>query len=184
MVVCCAFAAADKAPAKKPLAPRDDLPGLKNFAEVSPALWRGAQPTDEGFAELKKRGVKTIVNLRNVRSDRDNMKGTGLAYVHLHCRAENPEEEDVLNFLKIVENPKNRPVFVHCQHGADRTGSMVAAYRIVEQGWTADEAIAEIRAFGYHGIFRDILTFTRALDRNAIAGKLESVKPPKIDVVP
>lgn len=81
------------APAQEPLTPRQDLPGLTNYAKVSEALHRGAQPTAEGFAELKKMGIKTVVNLRSFHSDRGKLQGTGLQYVHIYCKAWHPEEE-------------------------------------------------------------------------------------------
>ncbi|MEI8195437.1 MAG: hypothetical protein WCI73_05970, partial [Phycisphaerae bacterium] len=69
------------------LQPRHDLPGLSNFAQVSPNLYRGAQPTAEGFRQLKKMGIKTVVNLRAWHTDRDELKGTGLRYVQIPCNA-------------------------------------------------------------------------------------------------
>ncbi len=170
-------------PAPKPLVPRDDVPGVKNFAEVSPVLWRGAQPTAAGFAELRRRGVKTIVNLRSTHSDRDKLAGTGLQYVHFRCNAWHAEAEDVVKFLKVVQDPNNQPVFVHCQHGADRTGVMVAAFRMVEQGWTADDTIDEVRRFGFHSVFREIVPFVKRFDRETISAQVSDAESPRIDVV-
>jgi tyrosine-protein phosphatase SIW14 len=170
-------------PVVKPAKPQDDLPGLKNFAVVSEALSRGAQPTAEGFAELKRRGVKTIVNLRSAHSDREKLAGTGLQYIEIPCRAWNPKEDDVLRFLKIVAEPKNQPVFVHCEHGSDRTGMMVAVYRILEQGWTSDDAVKELSNFHFHPIFGDVVTYLKKFDPAATKKKLESTVPPKIEVV-
>jgi protein tyrosine/serine phosphatase len=163
--------------------PRQDVPGVGNFAKISEALYRGEQPTAEGMAELKKMGVKTVVNLRAFHSDRDELKGLGLNYVHINCKAWHPEDEDVARFLKIVNMPENQPVFVHCQHGSDRTGLMVAAYRMVEQGWSAGDAVAEIRNFGFHEIFQNIITHLEKWDVDAIRVKAREVKAPKIRVV-
>src|SRR5438128_812424 len=74
------------------LKPRNDLTGLKNFAQVSPMLCRGAQPGNEGFRTLKKMGVKTVINLRALHSDRKELKGLGLQYVHIPCQAWNPSD--------------------------------------------------------------------------------------------
>lgn len=97
------------------------IPGIANFAQVADGLYRGEQPTAEGFAQLQKMGVKTIVNLRAFHTDRDEIKGMDFRYVHLPGKAWYPEDQDIITFLKVVSDPANQPVFVHCQHGADRT---------------------------------------------------------------
>lgn len=143
--------------------------GLTNLAQISPALYRGAQPTREGFEQLKRMGVKTVVNLRAYRSDRRKIKACGLGYVHLRCRAWLPSGKKLAQFLKIVRDPANQPVFVHCLHGADRTGLAVAAYRVIEQGWSVAEAAKELHAFGFHRrVFPQILRYLKRLDASKI----------------
>jgi protein tyrosine/serine phosphatase len=163
--------------------PREDLPGLKNFAKVSDILYRGEQPTKEGFAELKKMGVKTVVNLRSFNSDRDEMKGLGLQYVHIYCKAWHPEDEDVVKFLQVMRDPKNHPVFIHCMHGADRTGMMNAVYRIYHQGWKNEEAAKELHNFGFHTLWTDIVKYLNKFDREKIEKEIQKAKPVKIQVV-
>jgi protein tyrosine phosphatase (PTP) superfamily phosphohydrolase (DUF442 family) len=175
--------AADTATEHKPAKPRDDLPGLLNFAEVSDALWRGAQPTAAGFAELKRRGAKAIIDLRAEHSDRQLLAGTGLQYVEIPCLAWDPEEKNVLKFLKVVTDPKNQPVFVHCQAGADRTGMMVAVYRMTQQGWTSKEALAELPHFHFHPIFVNVAVFLIKFDPAATRKKLEQTPTPKLEVI-
>jgi protein tyrosine/serine phosphatase len=82
----------------------------------------------------------------------------------------NIEDKDVIRFLQIVTDPKRIPVFVHCQHGADRTGTMCAIYRITIQYWSKDEAIDEMTkgGFGYHSIWRNLPDYVRSLDIYAI----------------
>jgi tyrosine-protein phosphatase SIW14 len=153
---------------------RDDVPGVKNFAKVSDILYRGEQPTAEGFAQLKKMGVKTVVNLRSFNSDRGKLKGLGLQYVHIHCKAWHPEDEDVAKFLKVLRDPANQPVFVHCQHGADRTGMMVASYRIFHQGWSNERAAKELSNFGFHTIWTDIVKYLNGFDRARLEKRIET----------
>ena len=144
-----------------------ELPGLPNFHKVSDDLYRGAQPSAEGMKQLEKIGIKTVVNLRSSHSDRDELQGTSLAYEHIEMTAwGKPESEDVLRFLQIVSNSNSSPVFVHCQHGADRTGTVCAIYRIMIQGWSKDEAIEEMTkgGFGYHSIWRNLPDYVRKLD--------------------
>ena len=147
-----------------------DLPGLPNLHQVSEDLYRGAQPSAEGMKQLEQLGVKTVVNLRSSHSDRDELKGTSLAYEHIEMTAWNPESKDIVRFLKIVSDSNSVPVFVHCQHGADRTGLMCAIYRIVVQGWSKDEAIKEMTEgdFGFHEIWRNLPKYIRSLDIDEI----------------
>lgn len=143
-----------------------DLPGLPNAYRVTPNLYRGAQPTSEGMQELKNLGVKTVINLRSFHSDRDEIGDTGLGYEHIYMKAWHPEEKEIVKFLQIATDESRQPVFVHCQHGADRTGVMIAVYRIAVQGWTLDEAIQEMTEgpYGFHSIWQNLITFVRELD--------------------
>ena len=147
-------------------AERIELPGLPNLHKVSDDLYRGAQPTADGMKQLKKLGVKTVVNLRSLHSDRDDIKGTGLTYEHINMTPLKIEDKDVVRFLRIVTDSSRTPVFVHCQHGADRTGTMCAIYRIAEQGWSKDEAIEEMTkgGFGFHSIWQNLPDYVRKVD--------------------
>ena len=147
-------------------AERIELPGLPNLHKVSDDLYRGAQPTAEGMKQLKKLGIKTVVNLRSLHSDRDDIKDTALAYEHINMTTWNTEDKDVIRFLQIVTDSNCTPVFVHCQHGADRTGTMCAIYRITIQGWSKNEAVEEMTkgGFGFHSIWQNLSDFIRKLD--------------------
>ena len=165
--------------------PRNDIEGLPNFAKVSDALYRGAQPSAEGFARLKEMGVKTVVNLRAVTSDSDLMKGLGLSYVHISFKPWHIEEEDIMDFLKIVTDPGNQPVFVHCRHGADRTGTMVAIYRVTVQKWDLEKALSELPNFGFHKVWDNLKDYMREeFQPEEIIEKVRKAEIPKIEVVP
>jgi len=163
--------------------PRDDLPGLTNFARVSPTLYRGAQPTEAGFRTLKSMGVRTIVNLRSAHSDRALIAGLGLRYVEIPSYAWSPSNEVVAKVLAVIRDPENQPVFVHCQHGADRTGYSVASYRIVEQGWDRDSALRELRGFGFHAIWGAIPSYVEELDASAMRTRVAQTKPPRVEIL-
>lgn len=138
--------------------------GLSNFYKVSDDLYRGAQPKKAGFEELKKLGVKTIVNLRNSNDDEEMIAGAGFNYFHIPVSSIFPRKKKFARFLEIVSDPANCPVFVHCRRGADRTGTAVALYRIKAQKWTADEAVNEMMNGGYH--FNPIYFNLKSLVRN------------------
>jgi len=149
------------------------MEGIPNLHRVSDSLYRSAQPSSEGMRNLKAMGIETIVNLRSFHSDRDKIKGTGLAYEHIYMKAWHPEEQDAVRFLQIVTNPKRTPVLVHCQHGADRTGAMCAVYRVAVQGWGKAEALKEMTegGFGFHGIWQDLVRWITPLDMEGIRKK-------------
>jgi len=132
---------------------------LPNFHKVSDNLYRGAQQNREGFILLQSMGIKTIVNLRSFHTDWWYIHGLGFNCVSIPVKAWHPEMEDAKKFLSVVKNKDNWPVFVHCQHGSDRTGTMVAIYRIVVQGWTVEKATKEMveGPFGFHEIWEGIL---------------------------
>ena len=153
-----------------PVATRDpkwalpiETKGAGNFHKVSDRLYRGAQPTKKGFKNIEKLGVKTVVSLRSFHSDRDELEGRKLGYEHISMKAWNAEEEDIVRFLQIVTDTSKGPVFVHCQHGADRTGTMVAAYRIVVEGWTAEEAATEMveGGYGFHAVWPNLVRYVK-----------------------
>jgi len=147
-----------------------ELAGVPNLYRISGELYRGEQPTSQGMQNLKKLGVKTIINLRSLHSDRDEIGDAGLAYEHIYMKPWHPEEEDVVRFLKIVTDPGRTPALVHCKHGADRTGTMVAVYRIAVQGWSKFEAIREMTqgGFGYHPIWSVLPLWVQTLDIDRI----------------
>ncbi|HUT14366.1 MAG TPA: dual specificity protein phosphatase family protein [Thermoguttaceae bacterium] len=149
-------------------------PGLPNLHKVADGLYRGAQPEAEGFAQLKALGIKTVVNLRTLHSDRDECRKVGLDYVHITAQPWEAEEDEVVAFLEVVTDPKRQPVFVHCQHGADRTGMMCAVYRIVLQGWPKDAAIKEMTdgGFGFHAVWQNLVKYVRELDVEKIKGRM------------
>jgi protein tyrosine/serine phosphatase len=146
------------------------LQGVPNLHKVSDSLYRSAQPTAQGMQNLKKKGIETIVNLRSFHSDRDEIGNTGLGYEHIYVKAWHPERKEIVRFLQLVTNEKQTPVLVHCQHGADRTGTMCALYRIAIQGWTKKEAIREMRegGFNFHEVWKNLPAWIMELDIKAI----------------
>ena len=149
------------------------MKGAPNLHKVSDTLYRSAQPSTEGMRNLKALGIETVVDLRSFHSDRDEIGDTGLAYEHITMKAWHPEEEDAVRFLQIVTNPKRSPVIVHCQHGADRTGTMCVLYRVAVQGWSKEEALKEMTegGFGFHGIWENLIQWINGLDIDRIKKK-------------
>lgn len=149
------------------------MKGVPNLHKVADTLYRSAQPSAEGMRSLKAMGIETIVNLRSFHSDREEIGHTGLAYEHIYMKAWHPEEEEVVRFLQVVTNSKRAPVLVHCQHGADRTGTMCVLYRVAVQGWSKEEAVKEMMqgGFGFHGIWDNLIHWINAVDVEEIKKK-------------
>jgi protein tyrosine/serine phosphatase len=158
---------------EKEWAQRLEVPGVVNLHKVSEELYRGAQPTKEGMLQLKELGIKTIVNLRSFHSDRGEIGDTGLSYEHIYMKTWHAEDEEVVRFLKIVTDGDRTPAFVHCQRGADRTGTMCAIYRVAVQGWSKDEAIEEMTkgGFGFYSGWKNLINHIRELDIEKVKSK-------------
>ena len=131
---------------------RMSLPGVPNAAAVTPKLYRGAQPTPEGFRELKNMGIDIVVDLRLTGKDKEKREVTslGMQYVAIPWHCSLPRDKVMAEFLALLGENHEKKVFVHCRYGDDRTGMMIAAYRMANEGWTAEEARKEMNAFGFH----------------------------------
>ena len=156
-----------------------EKPGLPNLARVSDWLWRGAQPTREGVLELAKLHVRTIVDLRAYHSDAPLLAGTGITLVRIPVHTGSPTLEQVIEFLRVISDENRRPIFVHCQHGADRTGLMVAMYRVAMLGWDKQRAIAEMRdgGFGFHSIWQNLVRFILRMDVDLVRRSAKIARP-------
>jgi len=128
------------------------IQGISNFGEVTPRLFRGAQPNKRGYEALAKMGVDIVVDTRGNRtkSEGKEVRRHGMQYVAIPWHCPFPRDETFARFLKLMRDNPGKKVFVHCRLGDDRTGMMIAAYRMGAEGWTADEAMIEMREFGFN----------------------------------
>lgn len=151
---------------QKPFAQRlTGVMGLENFARVNPNLYRGAQPTDDGFKQLKSMGVKTVICLRSNHSTKKECEAAGMVSVEMPLKADlesvPPTDAEIRKFFDVVLDPNRQPCYFHCAFGKDRTGTMAAIYRMEMDGWTPDEALQEMDSFGYHTYYKDFAQFIR-----------------------
>lgn len=167
-LACASFARAADSSANRPAqwAQPIVVAGVPNLHQVTPNLYRSAQPTAEGMRNLERMGIRTVINLRAFHSDSDEVADTALVTENIYMKTWHPEAEDVVRFLRIVNDPSRGPFLVHCQHGADRTGTMSAIYRITVQGWTKEQALEEMTedGFGFHAIWQNLPPWIEALD--------------------
>jgi tyrosine-protein phosphatase SIW14 len=129
-----------------------------NFGKVNPNYYRGSQPNAQEVASLAAIGVKTVIDLRN---DEDgdvvearNVEQAGMKYVNIPMTThETPAADKLAKFLKLVNDPENQPVYVHCVEGRHRTGVMTAVYRMTGEGWTSDQAFKEMKDYRFGADF-------------------------------
>lgn len=138
------------------------LKGLTNVGRVTPHLYRGAQPAPDGYATLKMMGIKTVINLRTTVSERQKVEETGMISVEVPLRVVRDVSPKTVNaIIDIMKNPDNQPVYIHCRQGQDRTGIIVAAYRMKVDGWSYKDAEAEMQSFGFNDIWVELKEFIR-----------------------
>lgn len=133
-------------------AKRTVVAGIKNFGEVTPFLYRGAQPSPEGFKTLARMGVNIVVDARlsGHAGESKQVTALGMQYVSVPWHCLFPKDEAIAKFLAVLRENPGKKIFVHCRYGDDRTGMMIAAYRMADQQWTPDEAATEMRQFGFN----------------------------------
>jgi protein tyrosine/serine phosphatase len=136
-----------------------DIGGIHNAGKINDVLFRGAQPTENGLAELKKLGITTIVDLRGedrekYEWERKEAESLGMRFVHLSVSGwAPPSDEQVAQFLALFRDDPHQKVFVHCRFGDDRTGVFVATYRMAVDKWSPEKAMDEMYFFGFNGFW-------------------------------
>jgi protein tyrosine/serine phosphatase len=133
--------------------PKVDPKALPNFREVvEQQIYRGGAPTYWGMKKLKEIGIHTIIDLRIEKINREEKKiaeEMGFIWVHIPLGREAPTVKQVKTFLEILAKAEKEPVYVHCQHGADRAGAMIGIYRMRVQGWDFEKTWTEMRKYGF-----------------------------------
>lgn len=135
--------------------PSVPITGIKNLHVVHPFLLRGGQPETPGaIRSLQRAGIHTIIDVRimpkHVKQERQIAQSLGMRYINLPMSGEPPTKKQVDTFLSTVADPAARPVFVHCEHGADRTGTLCGIYRERVEGWKFGPTYAEMLRYGFN----------------------------------
>lgn len=131
-----------------------DRPTIANFGKVNEGLFRGAQPKNEQFLELKEIGVRTVVDLRGdddrAKAEEAAVTSAGMKFINISLNNwTRPDKSKIDEIVKLLLKPENQPVFVHCKRGSDRTGIVIAVYRMTQDGWDAKRANEEAKSFGF-----------------------------------
>ena len=145
-------------PALRAVPRHTKVTGIANFGEVTATLYRGAQPNPHGLENLKKMGVSIVVDMRggNNKAEESAVTKLGMQYVPIPWHCPFPTDKPFARFLKVIDDNPGKKIFVHCRLGDDRTGLAVASYRMANEGWSADEAMNEMKEFGFTGVHRFI----------------------------
>jgi len=160
---------------------------IENFGQAGPNYYRGGQPKDHDYADLASLGVKTLVNLTSDDADpreKALAERAGMAYFQIPMTTHQaPTTAQLAEFLKIVTDPANQPVFVHCVGGRHRTGVMTAAYRMTLDGWSAQQAFAEMKQYKFgpdllHSEFKEFVYGYHAPAANVAATAATATKTP------
>ncbi|MBZ0187406.1 MAG: tyrosine-protein phosphatase [Candidatus Obscuribacterales bacterium] len=141
--------------------PDSDKPDLPNFKVVNETLLRGGQPTGAGLDQLKRKGVTTVINLReesaSIEFEKEICLTKGLDFVSIPLRPfDIPSPESLERFLAIIQTIDSQPCFVHCLHGMDRTGLAIGLYRLKVDDWNFEQAYEEMLAMGFHEAFSNL----------------------------
>lgn len=137
---------------------------LPNLQKVDDHVYRGGQPTTAGFKDLAEQGVKTVIDLRDIgehsqADERSLVTGLGMHYVSIPMQGmSTPKDQQVAAVLALLNDAGSGPVFVHCKRGADRTGTVIAVYRVSHDGWDNKRALSEAKS-------RGMSIFERAMQR-------------------
>lgn len=131
------------------------IQGVPNAGSVTGTLFRGAQPTGNAFADLQKLGMNIVVDFRGeggeVNAEKKSVESLGMKFVSLPWNGGSiPTRDEILTFFTLLRDNPDQKVFIHCEYGADRTGVMIALYRIAVDHWTPQQAISEMKDFHYH----------------------------------
>jgi uncharacterized protein (TIGR01244 family) len=140
-------------------------PSVPNLFRVTPDIYRSAQPEAADMKALEQMGIRTVISLRGFHGDREKAKGTKLVLISIPIHTWDIDDDEVIQALRALRDAE-KPVLLHCQHGADRTGLIMAMYRMTEQGWSREKALDELQngGYGFHPMWQNIIEYLRKID--------------------
>jgi protein tyrosine phosphatase (PTP) superfamily phosphohydrolase (DUF442 family) len=152
------------------------IPGLENAWRVSPVLVRAEQPSAAGLVAAREAGIRTVIDLRAFHDDSAAAEAAGLRFIRVPMNTWHAEDEDVVRVMAALGDAHGAPYLIHCQHGSDRTGTMVAMYRMVWQGWSRADAIDEMvhGGYGFHPVWTNLVHYLQTVDIDAIRAKAQA----------
>jgi protein tyrosine/serine phosphatase len=150
---------------------------IRNFGQMDQRFYRGAQPNEQDYKDLKGLGIKTVIDLRSDPQsyEKGDVEALGMRYINIPMSdSDYPKTEQVNQFLKLVDNPSTGKFFVHCAGGRHRTGVMGAVYRFNHYHWNFDQVYAEMKDYDFytrfgHGKLKDFVQDYSQSQANTLA---------------
>ena len=149
---------------------------LENIYLVGKGIYRSEQPKRRDINNLQLLGIKEVLNLRELHSDKDDITDTNFVLHRVKMHTSNITEDQIITSLRTIKNKKG-PILIHCWHGSDRTGVTIAAYRIIFNNWSKSQALDEMvnGGYGYHSkIYPELITLVENLDIKKIKHALNT----------
>ena len=143
-----------------------ELAGLRNLHHVNDRVYRSGQPADGDWRRLVQLGIQTVVDLRqdgennehSVRSEAAAVRAAGMRYVNVPIRVSTvPTNVEISQLLGILNSGET--TLIHCNLGRDRTGTVIAAYRIAHDHWKNRVALREAQSYGLHWYERGMKSY-------------------------
>ena len=151
-----------------------EVTGVPNFHQVNENVYRGGQPSADGWPSLAKLGVKTVIDLRradehSTEEEAKAVEAAGMKYVNVPMKGVvAPSEDQISKVLSLLLNSPD-PVFVHCKRGADRTGTIIACYRMTHDHWNNKQSLSEAKALGMAWTQVGLKSYIKSFQPNARA---------------
>jgi protein tyrosine/serine phosphatase len=148
--------AADKSSTATATASKAPAIAIDNFGRISDTYYRGSQPDGRDYTDLAALGVKTVIDLQEdgLPVERQLVESAGMRFFRIPMNTRRaPTSDDLSQFLQLVNDPANQPVYVHCAGGRHRTGVMTAVYRMTHDGWDSDKAFKEMKQYNFGADF-------------------------------
>lgn len=151
-----------------------------NLHRVTPSFFRSARLTRADVAQLQALGIRTVISLRSFHCDHEALQGSGIAVVRVPVNTWSIGDRHVVQTMRAIHAAERHgPVLLHCLHGADRTGMMVAMYRMLYQHWPRERALDELRngGYGYHAVWKNIERYLSRVKLDVIRARIDQENP-------
>lgn len=168
-------AVAQETASERPAQWATPIDAKENLYRITPTFYRSARLDEEDLADIEALGVKTVVSLRTLHTDRFTLRHTGIRAVRVPVLPFDITDDQMARVLRTLRKAeRNGPVLLHCKYGADRTGTVAAMYRVVFQGWSKEEALDEFQHGGYgeHGFLALFPEYIKRVDVEALKRRI------------
>ncbi len=142
---------------------------VKNLWKLNDSIYRSGQPESSNIPYLEQIGMKGVLNLRSHHSDKEILSGSGITDYTVEMKADAFTDKEIIKALQVIASSQ-KPLLIHCKQGSDRTGVVIAMYRIIFQGWSKEQALNELQngGYGFHDQYTNIPSYLKNVDIDKI----------------